>query len=54
MAKQKEYTYYSIRVVTAKNKKEAIRKVQSEGFNENHPLCDSILTARQFHRALKD
>lgn len=36
-------TYFSIRVVSANSKEEALEKILSEEFNEDHPLCDKIL-----------
>ncbi len=45
--------YFSIRVVEAKNAKEAREDVVNYEFVEEHDLCDRILTKRDLLRALK-
>jgi hypothetical protein len=47
-------TYFSIRTVTAKNKKEAIQKVEDNIFDEFHPLCDTVLNIDEFHIAVSE
>ena len=40
---EKETYFVSIRVIKAKNEKEALGKMLSEDFDESHELCDKIL-----------
>lgn len=46
-------TYFSIRVVHANNKNQAVKKVIDANFDESHPLCDDILTDKQLTKYLK-
>jgi len=39
--------FYSIRVVRAKNKEEAIEKVISGEFDERDPVCDIVIPAKE-------
>ena len=39
--------YYSIRVVNADNKDEAIEQVEQGEFDESDPLCDEVLTEEE-------
>ena len=37
--------FYSIRVVEAKSRSAAIKKIERGIFNEKHPLCDEVVPA---------
>lgn len=50
MAKQK--IYFSIRVVKAINKDKAADKIFSEEYEEDHTLCDEIMTTEELIQAL--
>lgn len=45
--------YYSIRVVKAKSKKDAIDKIIHQDFDTSHELCDEVLTERALKSKLK-
>jgi len=49
----KSKTYYSIRVIKARTKKEAISKILTENFEEQHVLCDAVVTEKTLKRLLK-
>jgi len=36
--------YFSIRVVRANTKEEAIKKIENGDFEDRHPLCDKVLS----------
>lgn len=49
----KDKLYYSIRVVKAKSKKEAIDKILNQDFDMSHELCDEVITERTLKSKLK-
>lgn len=49
----KDKLYYSIRVVKAKSKQDAINKIGNQDFVESHELCDKVLTESQLKSQLK-
>src|ERR1035437_2443728 len=53
MSKKKDILYYSIRVVKAKSKKEAIEKVIAEDFETSDRLCDDVVPQSVLERELK-
>ena len=39
--------FYSIRVVKAESKEEAVEKVELNHFDESDPLCDKVVTLKE-------
>lgn len=46
--------YYNIRVVRASSLEEAMEAISSEQFEDDHPLCDVVLTKSELVEKLKE
>lgn len=51
MAKEMN-VFFSIRVVRAMDREDATDEVENNNFDENHPLCDRVLTKEELLKEL--
>ncbi len=52
MAKSEGRLYYSIRVIKANSRKQAIKKTEDNDFEEFDSLCDIVLTKKDLEKEL--
>lgn len=52
MAKTEGRLYYSIRVIKANSRKQALKKIENEEFEDFDSLCDIVLTKNDLEKEL--